>query len=86
MDRIELMKAIEAKRGTSAYSAWVIGVTDDPNRRRKEHEDEGRDTRYWTHWKADAETIARVVEMYFLEKGMKGGSGGGAHPAYVYIF
>ena len=64
------------------YKIWTIGITDDPERRREEH----NDPKYWKHWKADTETIARNVEKYFLDKGMKGDTGGGNTPNYVYIF
>jgi hypothetical protein len=37
-------------------------------------------------WQADSEGIARDVEKYFLGKGMKGDTGGGENPTYVYIF
>jgi len=64
------------------YSIWTIGITDNPDRRRKEHDN----PKYWKQWKADTETIARNVEKYFLDKGMNGDTGGGETPNYVYIF
>lgn len=78
--------AIERKRGSSSYNVWSIGITNDPERRRAEHNAEGRNTQYWSHWSADSETIARSVERYFLDKGMKGGGGGGLNPRWVYVF
>lgn len=85
MKESEIIQAIE-KRVASAqrkdYSIWTIGITDDPNRRRTEH----GNPQYWMEWKADSEEIARSVEKYFLNKGMKGGGGGGDHPNWVYIF
>lgn len=81
----EIKRAIE-KRVMSAttkdYSIWTIGITDDPERRKKEHDN----PKHWMQWKADTETIARNVEKYFLDKGMKGSTGGGEHPNHVYIF
>jgi len=80
-----IKQAIE-KRVTSAkkvnYSAWTIGITDNPNRRKEEH----NNPKFWMQWGADTETIARNVEKYFLDKGMKGDTGGGKSPNYVYIF
>jgi hypothetical protein len=35
---------------------------------------------------ADSETIARNVEAFFIEKGMKGGVGGEMNGNFVYIF
>lgn len=66
----------------STYSLWTIGVTDDPTSRRNEHGNPAS----WHQWDADTETIARNVEAYFLDKGMKGGAGGGGGADYVYIF
>ena len=65
------------------YSAWTIGVTDNPARRKIEHSNPST----WFQWDADTETAARNVERYFLDKDMKGGGGGGGGSAdYVYIF
>lgn len=72
--------AIEAK--VNVYSAWTIGVTDDPNRRRQEH----GNPRPWYQWDANSEQEARNVEAYFIKKGMKGDTGGGGSADYVYIF
>jgi hypothetical protein len=85
MDESELKAAIE-KKVVKTYSIWTIGITDDPERRKKEHEDEGKSVAYWSHWKADTEAIARAVETYFIDKGMKGGTGGPSHGEYVYVF
>lgn len=86
MDGNELKIEIEKQRGQSPYSYWTVGVTDDPKRRRGEHDAEGENTKYWHCWKADTEMIARSVEEWVIGKGMKGGTGGGTHPTYVYIF
>jgi len=72
--------AIEAK--VTHYSAWTIGVTDDPARRRREHDN----PKVWYDWDADTEQVARNVEAYFVGKGMKGDTGGGGSADYVYIF
>ncbi len=66
----------------SVYSAWTIGVTDNPARRKIEH---GNPTA-WLQWDADTEIGARNVEEYFLGKGMKGGGGGPGRADFVYIF
>lgn len=66
----------------NVYSAWTIGVTDDPRRRRGEHGNPSP----WHQWDADTEQAARNVEAHFLAKGMKGGSGGPGRADYVYIF
>tara|TARA_B100000678_G_C18074951_1_gene448272 strand:- start:353 stop:625 length:273 start_codon:yes stop_codon:yes gene_type:complete len=69
-----------------SYTAWRIGLTHDPEERRKSwHE-----PKYFTHWKADSLEEAQKVETYFInEKKMKGGTGGNLSPyktTYVYIF
>lgn len=89
MRESEIIDAIETRVKSSRvvdYSSWTIGITDDPDRRRKEHADEGDNVQYWMHWKAESEAIARRVEKLFLGKGMKGGTGGGDNPIYVYIY
>jgi hypothetical protein len=82
----ELKIEIEKQRGQSPYSYWTISITDDTERRKDEHEADGKNVKYWHSWKADSEVIARNVEQRFLDKGMKGGTGGGLHSMYVYIF
>ncbi len=84
MKKSEIIAAIEAKIGRLElnYVAWTIGITDDPQRRKGEHNNPA----LWDDWEADTETIARDVERHFLEKGMKGAPGGGENPNYVYVF
>lgn len=64
------------------YSAWTVGVTDNPSRRRREH----GDPRTWHRWNAHTEVVSRRIEAYFIAKGMKGATGGGGDADYVYIF
>jgi predicted GIY-YIG superfamily endonuclease len=66
-------------------SHWTVGVTDDPARRKGEHEQEGEDTSCWHQWDASTEETARQIEKHFLDKGCKGGTGGGS-ANWVYIF
>jgi len=80
MKESEIKNAIE--QIVSTYSSWTIGITDDPDRRKVEHSN----PTCWRQWIADTETIARNVEKHFLDKGMKGATGGGESPNYVYIF
>jgi hypothetical protein len=82
MNESEIHDAIQRTVATTSYSTWTVGVTDDPDRRGTEHES----PRFWHQWKADTETIARNVEKYFLDKGMKGAPSVGEHPNYVFIF
>jgi hypothetical protein len=86
MDETQIKSAIEKKRGSTPYAIWTIGITNDPERRKNEHKSEGKNVTHWSHWYADSESIARRVEDHFLNKGMKGGGGGGENPRYVYVF
>ena len=85
MNEKEIKNAIE-KRVNSTKSKkdniQIIGITNDPDHRKEEH----NNPKFWMQWLADTVTIARNVETYFLEKGMKGDTGGGDNPNYVYIF
>ena len=67
------------------YRYWTIGITNDLDRRKGEHANT-KNVEYWRGWPADTENIARVVEKHFLDRGMKGGGGGGTSPNSVYIF
>ena len=88
MKEDEIKKEIEyaLEESNTEYSHWTIGITDDPERRRKEHRSDGKDTGSWTVWEADTEDIARSVEEYFIDKGMNGAGGGQGTPNFVYIF
>ena len=83
MDESEIKKAIGEKKD---YTIYTIGITDNPDRRKSEHKSDGKSVQYWKHWKADSETVARNVEKYFGDKGMKGGGGGDTNGKYVYVF
>ena len=85
MKKEEIINEIDNRVGSSKtvdYRIWTIGITEDPDRRRGEHSN----PKYWRSWRADTESIARIIEKHFLDRGMKGGGGGGQHPTYVYIF
>jgi len=80
-----IMSEIESRvqsAKTKKYSIWTIGVTDDPQTRKQKHDD----PKYWMQWNADSEQDARDIESHFIDKGMKGGTGGGGSADWVYIF
>jgi hypothetical protein len=81
----QIIAEIGARIG-NLYSAWTIGITDDPARRKNEHQAEGGNVTYWHDWKADSEAAARRIEKHFLDSGCKGSTGGGLRPTFVYIF
>ena len=68
------------------YEHWTIGITNDLERRKKEHIRDGENVKFWKSWKANTENIARIVETHFIKLGMDGASGGGVNPDKVYIF
>lgn len=85
----EIINAIEQRVNFARkkdYSIWIIGITDNPEERKEQHKNEGKDVQFWLEWKAESETDARDIEKYFLNKGMNGGTGGGIKPIFVYIF
>ncbi len=93
MDKNAIRKAIMHRVESSKevrYSAWRIGLTHDPEERKAQHEEEGRNIQYWQQWFADSLSDAQEIESFFInEKGMKGGTGGDLSPnrtVYVYIF
>ncbi len=69
------------------YSSWYCGVAANPRDRLfKDHNvDEHRGQ--WIHADAGTDTKARQVEKHFLDKGCKGGGGGGDHTTrHVYAY
>lgn len=91
MSKQDIINAIIARVGTSGFSSWRIGITQDLAGRKKYwKETEKQDIQYWTNWTADSLTDAQDIESYFIKKGMKGGTGGGGLVAgattHVYIF
>ena len=80
LSKEELIKAIGGHIATP--NKWYIGITENPKQRKEEH---GNPV-VWYEWEGQTEKIAREVEKYWLDKGCKGGTGGGEHPHWVYIY
>lgn len=71
------------------YSDFYVGITNDVNRRLFDGHKVDKDNDWWIYCKADSEDIARDVERYYKELGMKGDSGGGNPdnpPLFVYSY
>lgn len=85
MTEQEIMSAIEDHIGRRC-SSWTIGVTDQPNERKQEHERDRKNVSCWHQWDASTELVARRIERYFVDKGCKGAGGGLGNANYVYIF
>ena len=64
------------------YDAWYIGITEKPKVRKQQH---GHPLK-WGLWELSNPITAREIEKHFLDKGMKGNSGGGTNTIYVYVF
>lgn len=78
----EIKAAIEKIVGDRRINVWTVGVCDNIDLRREAH---GRPT-IWHYWHADSEQIAKNIESYFRQKGMKGYSGTTGEAAHnVYI-
>ena len=87
MDKEELIAKIG--RGITHHSVWTIGITTNTARRKKEHKQDVKDIKWWHELEADSLSVARDVEKYFHDKGMRGGGGGDVDDiktVYVYIF
>lgn len=84
-----IIKRVEGSK-TVNYSAWTIGLTHDPEERKKQHKNDSKDVQHWKQWLADSLSDAEDIESYFInDKDMKGGTGGNlssSKDVYVYIF
>lgn len=84
----KIKSEIESKVKT--YSYWRIGLTHGPTERKNYWKDtEKQNVDHWNQWTADSLKDAQDIESHFIEKGMKGGTGGdlSSHKTiYVYIF
>ena len=90
MTKTSIVAAIEVRRGTIGYSAWRIGLTHDPEERKKYwSETEKQNVALWSQWQADSLSDAQDIEAQFINKGMKGGTGGDLSSyktVHVYMF
>ncbi len=90
MKKSEIISAIESKVKSIGYSPWRIGLTHDPEERKKYwSETEKLSVTLWSQWQADSLSDAQDVEAQFIDKGMKGGTGGDLSPyktVYIYVF
>jgi hypothetical protein len=88
MKKADIIEAITSKVIT--YSLWRIGITHDLAERKIYWRDtEKKDIDHWKDWQADSLSDAQEIEAHFINKGMKGGTGGDLSPnkdVFVYIF
>ncbi len=89
MDKSQIISEIESRVNDSEkvdYSIWTAGISDTPKVRKDQHDSDGKDVQHWKDWSTNSEKDGRDIEEYFLDKGMKGDTGGGGSASYVYIF
>lgn len=74
--------AVDDARAGVPYNQWTVGVTDDLERRWKEH---GKPS-VWKPFLVGNGIISRAVESALKKKGMSGDTGGPGNATYLYIF
>ena len=92
MTKEEIIRDFDAHLGKSNhqyYSEFYVGITNNIESRLFGSHKVPKDNHWWIYSPADTEEIARDVERYYLEKGMRGGPGGGTgngDAKYVYCY
>ena len=77
------------KSNRQYYSEFYIGITNNIDERLFGSHKVPRENHWWIYSPADTEEIAREVEKFYLDKGMRGGTGGGTgngDAKYVYCY
>ena len=65
------------RSGKRYYSEFYIGISDNAPRRLFEEHHVDKEHSWWIYTTAKNSDIARKVEKYYLDLGMRGGPGGG---------
>lgn len=69
------------------YSDFYIGITNDVERRLFGEHNVSKDKSWWIYSEAADKATAQAVEEYYLDKGMKGDTGGGNEDTtFVYCY
>ena len=69
------------------YSDFYIGITNNVSRRLFEEHNVSRDNAWWIYCEAEDKQTAQDVEEHYLQKGMKGDTGGGtSQSTFVYCY
>lgn len=85
MDSQSIISEIEWRVGDGPHGEWTMGVTDDPDRRKKDRK-KGKGVHRRREWDADSKEEALSAERHFIGKGMRGGAGGREEADCVCIF
>ena len=72
-----------SKSGKRYYSDFYIGITIDVERRMFSEHNVPKESTWWIYRTAESSEIARQVESYFLDKGMRGDKGGGTDASNI---
>lgn len=73
--------------GDTNYKAYYIGITNNIDRRLFGEHNVSREYGWWIYCDAINKDHAQAVEEHFLEKGMKGDTGGGTSDStWVYCY
>lgn len=90
MTKDEIIKEIEAhlvNNGVKLYSECYVGIAENVRDRLFSDHKVIEKGDVWIYEPADSDDVARDTENYFLDKGMKGGTGGGSEKStYVYSY
>lgn len=85
-----IIAAIQLKVGATRLDVWRVGLTHDLTERKSYWGNtENQSIAFWSNWTADSLSDAQAIEATFIEKGMKGGTGGNLSAnktVYVYVF
>lgn len=75
------------KSSKQYYSDFYIGITNDVSRRLFTEHNVDKNNAWWIYREAINKATAQAVEEYYLDKGMKGDTGGGTDDStYVYCY
>ena len=80
------IEAYVASNGGS-YAKWYVGIAADARDRLFSDHAVKENGDAWIYRQCTSSSVARAVEKYFLDKGMKGGGGGGDYNTdYAYAY
>lgn len=86
----EIFREIDAHLQKSAkeyYSDFYIGITNDIERRLFSEHKVSKTNGWWIWCESLDKSVAQEIEEYYLDKGMKGDTGGGQDDSrYVYCY
>lgn len=70
-----------------AYSEWYVGIAADPSDRLINGHNANSAANAALYWDAGNDGTARAVEQHFVDKGCRGGGGGGDwQTKFVYVY